>query len=73
LLLFVFIPQTVASLLLLRKHPAQYYAAIICGVLLAVFTITEIALIPNPLSVLYLFFALFEIAAAILCQRLLRT
>ncbi|MCL1798110.1 MAG: hypothetical protein FWG24_07380 [Eggerthellaceae bacterium] len=69
LLLFVFIPQTVASLLLFKKHPAQYYAAIICGTLLAVFTITEIALIPNPLSVLYLCFALFEITTAIICQR----
>jgi len=69
LLLFVFVPQTIASILLLGKHPKQYTAGIICGAIMAVFTIVEIVFLPNFLSWIFLFFAVVEICAAVLCMR----
>lgn len=69
LLLFVFIPQTVAMALLLRRQGGQYRAGIICGALLVIFTLVEIIVMPNFLSPVYLAFGLVEIVAGILCDR----
>ena len=67
LLLFIFFPQIIAGILLLRKHPKQYLVAIISGVLLEVFTIVEIIFLPNFLSWIYLFFGAVEITTAFMC------
>ena len=69
LLLFVFVPQTIATIRLLRRHPKQFSAAIVCGILLAVFTIVELIFLPNALSWVYLSFGAIEIALAVVCSK----
>ena len=70
LLLFIFVPQSVAATLLLRKHPGQFIAVIICGILLVAFTAVELIVIPNPLSWVYLFIGVVEIVIAIVCLKI---
>lgn len=69
LLIFVFAPQVIAGILLLRRHLKQYTAVIIGGILLAVFTIGELVLIPSFLSWVFLFFGIVEICAGVFCLR----
>ena len=69
LLLFVFIPQTLATILLIRKHSRQYPTSILCGCLLSLFTIGEIILIFNLLSFLFLAFGVLEVGLALACRK----
>ena len=69
LLLFVFVPQAIATVLLLRKHSRQFIGAIVSGAFLAVFTIVELIFVYNYLSWLYLAFGVIEIVTAIVCAR----
>ncbi len=69
LLLFVFVPQSLATFLLGKRHSRQYSGAQICGILLIAFTAVELILIPNPVSWLYLFFGVAELTIALLCLR----
>jgi len=69
LLLFVFVPQTLAAVQLLMRRATQYRAGIICGALLAVFTVVELIFIPNFLSWIYLGFGLIEVLCGVLCLR----
>jgi hypothetical protein len=64
LLLFIFLPQAIAAVLLLRKRSSWFVAVVICGVILAIFTIVELIVIPNVVSVIYLAFGLSELAIA---------
>jgi len=69
LLLFVFVPQIIASILLLRKRPKQYIAGIVCGGMLVCVEIVELILIPNPLSLIYLIIGIVQTIAGIMCLR----
>ena len=70
LMLLVLIPQSIASICMLRKRPRQINAAVIAGVLLMVCQIGELALIPNPLSWIYLTLGAIQIFVGIMCLRL---
>ena len=73
LLLLVCLPQAVAAILLLRRHPAQYRAGIICGVFMAAVTIGELVILgTNFLSWLYLSFAVVEIVAGMWLSKMSR-
>jgi hypothetical protein len=69
LLLFVFLPQAIASLLLLRKQPSQFTATIICGLMLSVFIIVELIVLPNFLAWFYLALGVAEIAISVFCSK----
>ena len=68
LLLFVCIPQMLAALLLLRKHPKQYAIGLIGGLLLSVFTVVELVIMPSFLSWVYLLFGVIEIVSSLVCS-----
>jgi len=70
LMILVLIPQGIASIFLLKKHPRQYRVAIIAGVLLVACEIGELVLIPNPLSWIFLVLGIVEIVAGYMCLRL---
>ena len=66
LLLCIFVPQILASILLLTKRPGQYAAALLAGILLCLFTITELVFLgSNVLSWLYLLFGVIEILGSV--------
>lgn len=68
LLLFIFVPHAITVLLMFRKHPWRFTAAIVCGVFVIVFTAVEMIFMPNPVSVLFLLFGAAEITLALGCQ-----
>ncbi|MCL2528950.1 MAG: hypothetical protein FWE41_01240 [Coriobacteriia bacterium] len=69
LMLLVLVPQGLACICMLRKHPRQIDAGIFAGVMLIVCQIGELVLIPNPLSVIYLTLGAIQIFAGIMCLR----
>jgi len=70
LMILVLIPQGIASILLLRKHPRQIHAGIIAGALLVACEIGELVLIPNPLSWIFLALGVIQISAGIMYFRM---
>ncbi|MCL1847641.1 MAG: hypothetical protein FWF91_06740 [Coriobacteriia bacterium] len=67
LLLFVFVPQTLAAIFLLRKRPRQYTAGIVAGILLMLFTLVELIFLFNVLSIIYFALGASEVALSYLC------
>jgi len=70
LLLFVFLPQILASALLRRKHPRQYFVASIGGALVVIVTTVELIVLGlNVLSWVFLFYGFVEIVVGLYCSR----
>ena len=69
LLLFICLPQSLAAILLLRRHTRQYIVAALNGAMLVAFTFVEILIIPNPLSLAYLLVGVVQMVLGIVLQR----
>lgn len=70
LLIFVFVPQTVAAVLLIKKHPRQYRAGMVAGVFLSLITICELIFMgSNVLSWVFLVLGFVELGVAFISSK----
>ena len=64
------LPQFLAALMLIKKHPSAYRVTLACGIILMLWIVLEWWVWGfNPISNIYFVFGLLELGAALYCMR----